>query len=262
MVKKKVNWILFCLLLASCDFSSRLQKEILSAQESISAHKYARAVSHYEEAVKLNPPNEAKVKILYQLGELNTVHLARHRTAIDYFKQIIKVSINPLWQVKAKERIAEINFTILKDYFMAKKAYQTLVSYKPELDDKEFYEFRMAVSSLNDGQYSEAHTLFKSMSANANHQFNTDAWYYKALCSMFQKKWERAEKDISRYLQLERRRDKIVQGRFILANILETQENLKAAYEMYYSILGEYPNTEVVKNRLDSLYQRRIARKR
>ena len=47
-----------------------------------------------------------------------------------------------------------------------------------------------------------------------------------------------------------------------MGNAYETMEELKKAYNIYYSILGEYPNNDVIKNRLNSLYKRRIARKR
>ena len=47
-----------------------------------------------------------------------------------------------------------------------------------------------------------------------------------------------------------------------MANSYESLENLKSAYNIYYSILGEYPNTEVIQNRLKGIYNRRIARKR
>ena len=65
-----------------------------------------------------------------------------------------------------------------------------------------------------------------------------------------------------KYISLEKRRDNIVQTKFLMGNAYETMEELKKAYNIYYSILGEYPNNDVIKNRLNSLYKRRIARKR
>ena len=47
-----------------------------------------------------------------------------------------------------------------------------------------------------------------------------------------------------------------------MANAYETMERLKKAYDLYYSLLGKYPNTEVIKNRLNAIYERKIARKR
>jgi hypothetical protein len=47
-----------------------------------------------------------------------------------------------------------------------------------------------------------------------------------------------------------------------MANAYETMENLSKAYSIYYSIQGEYPNTKVIQNRLNSVYQRKVAKKR
>ena len=47
-----------------------------------------------------------------------------------------------------------------------------------------------------------------------------------------------------------------------MANAYETMERLKEAYNIYYSIVGEYPNNEVIKARLNSIYERKVARKR
>ena len=61
---------------------------------------------------------------------------------------------------------------------------------------------------------------------------------------------------------LENRNDRIVKTKFLIANAYESAEKLKEAYNIYYSILGEYPNSEVIENRLKSLYERRVSRKR
>ena len=54
----------------SCDFSPRLHKKILEAQEYIKRQQYSKAISQYKEILKNNPPPDIKVKINYQLGEL------------------------------------------------------------------------------------------------------------------------------------------------------------------------------------------------
>jgi hypothetical protein len=64
------------------------------------------------------------------------------------------------------------------------------------------------------------------------------------------------------YIKRETRKDNVVQAKFVLANALENLEELKKAYNMYYSILSDYPNIDVIKNRLKSIYKRRVARKR
>jgi hypothetical protein len=65
-----------------------------------------------------------------------------------------------------------------------------------------------------------------------------------------------------KYLEVETRKDKKVEVRYLMANAYETIENLKEAYAIYYSLLGEYPNTQVIQNRLKAIYQRKVSRKR
>ena len=60
----------------------------------------------------------------------------------------------------------------------------------------------------------------------------------------------------------EYKKNKVIYAKFLLANTLESNEELKKAYNLYYSLLNEFPNTEVIKKRLSSIYNRRIARKR
>ena len=64
------------------------------------------------------------------------------------------------------------------------------------------------------------------------------------------------------YLKREKQKNKIVQVKFLIANAYESDEQLKNAYNIYYSLLGDYPNQEVLKSRLKSIYERRVARKR
>ena len=64
------------------------------------------------------------------------------------------------------------------------------------------------------------------------------------------------------YLKYEKNKDRIIEAKFMIANSYETKESLKEAYDIYYSILPEYPNPEVIKGRLKSLFTRRQARKR
>ena len=76
------------------------------------------------------------------------------------------------------------------------------------------------------------------------------------------KEWRQAISFWNQYITREKRKDFVIEAKFLMANAYETLEALKKAYNLYYSILGEYPNTEVIQSRLNAIYQRRIARKR
>jgi tetratricopeptide (TPR) repeat protein len=246
----------------SCDFTPPLNKEILQAQKYIIQQDYETAIIKYKQILSKNPPKEIKVKINFQLGDLYSIYLSKNDEALPFYKNIMKLSSDPLWLIKTQERMGEIYFSYLKDYEKAQTIYEKLSQFKPRLAKQDFYNFRYAISTFKNGQYTLAYKLFTEIKNKKNHEFRTRAIYYEGLIYFQEKKWDKAVEIWRKYLKLEPRRDNIVQTKFLMANAYETMEKLKVAYNLYYSILGEYPNTEVIKNRLKAIYDRRVARKR
>ncbi len=254
--------LLGSLFLAACDFSPRLYKEIFTAQQYIQQQKYSLALKKYEEILTQNPPVLVKIKVYYQMGELYSTYLANHRQGLEYFKKIKEVTEDPLWLVQAEEKMAEINFTYLKDFEQSMQSYTTLANFLPKLNKLDFYEFRLALSYQGQGRYAEAKKLLQQIAYRPGHEFHVAALYQLGLLSFENKQWKDAIKYWKEYNQQETRKDSIVATKFLMANAYETMEDLENAYNLYYSILGEYPNPEVVKNRLNAIYNRKVARKR
>ncbi len=252
----------FIVFATGCDFSSRLHKEILEAQSFISTQQYVKAAKKYQEILRLNPLGSVQVKIYYQLGELHSLHLGKNEESLKYYERIIELSENPLWLIKAEERIADIKFNFVKDYRGAIKSYNKLYRYIPTLGKQDFYHYRLGLSYLKDGQLKKAIKVFKVIAQNENHKYHVRSFFQLGLSNFYKKKWKNTIKYWTDYLRREKRKNNLVQTKFLLANAYETSEQLEKAYDAYYSILGEYPNTEVIKNRLKSLYKRRIARRR
>jgi tetratricopeptide (TPR) repeat protein len=248
--------------LFSCDFTPPLNKEILSAQSYIAKQDYQSAVNKYQKILEKNPPKDIQVKINYQLGDLYSIYLAENKKSVKYYEEIMKISDDPLWLVKTQERLGEINFTYLKDYRVSEEIYKKLSEFRPKLAKQDFYFFRYALSSYENDNPIKSLQLFKEIKRNKKHEYNTKSYYYEGLIYFELKQWDFAINSWNEYLKKENRKDNIVQAKFLMANAYETQEELKKAYNLYYSILGEYPNTEVIQNRLKAIYERRIARKR
>jgi hypothetical protein len=74
--------------------------------------------------------------------------------------------------------------------------------------------------------------------------------------------WKMAISVMNKFLKITKSYGRKYEGKFLIANSYENLEQLKKAYDIYYSILSEYPNTEVIKNKLNSIYVRKISRKR
>jgi len=250
------------LFLISCNFSPKLQQEILSAQDLISKGEYKNATGLYEKILTMNMGPELRVKILYQLADLYSIFLGDAQKGKKYYQKIFEVTSEVPNQIKALERIGELNFTYLKDYKDALATYDRLLKIAAPGTDLDFFEYRVALSHFNQGDYEGAHFDFEKISQNPSNNYNVISIYYLGMIHFRKSEWESAIKVWKKYLEIEKRRDKIIEVRFLMANAYETMENLKEAYAAYYSLLGEYPNTEVIQNRLKAVYLRKVSRKR
>lgn len=265
MFQKKIKLLALIFISAffiSCDFTPRLHKKILEAQEYIKQQKYSKAIAGYQEILKNNPPSDIKVKINYQLGELFSINLGKNREAIKYYDDIKNLTESPLWLVKSEERIAEISFTYLKDYKLSEKSYKLLVNFTPRLEKFDFYQFRLAQTYIKSNRYNHALKELLSIQKVKSHKYYIESYFQVGLLYFQKKENAEAIKNWKEYLKRETRKSHLVQTRFLMANAYESMEKLKQAYNLYYSILGEYPNTEVIQNRLNSIFNRRVSRKR
>jgi len=265
-VANKIRPLLFlvglAICMAFCDFTPRLHKDILAAQALVANQDYTTAIARYEEILGRNPADDIKVKIHYQIGELYSINLNENRKALEHYEKVKDFSEEPLWLVKAEERIGEINFTYVRDFYAASKAYQRLLAFNPKLTRYDFYEYRYALSELGLKNYELAEKILRAMEANPSHEYHIKSMYELGLCFFYQERWNDAIEAWRSYIKREKRTEHVVQAKFLMANAYETMEDLKAAYNLYYSILGKYPNTAVIKNRLEAIYARRVARKR
>jgi len=254
--------ILLLLLLISCDFSPKLHRDILNAQNLINEQKYIEATNLYEKILRGLPAGKVKIKVFYKLGDLYSIHQDKYKKGIYYYEKIVESSDDTLWIVKSQERIGDLNFTYLKDYKKASFYYKTLVDIIPKLTDFDFYQFRLGLSFVEMGQYEQALKIFNKIKLNPLHKYFVSSYYHVGLTHFKNKNWKAATETWREYIKREKRRDRVVRAKFLMANAYETMENLSKAYSIYYSILGEYPNTKVIQNRLNSVYQRKVAKKR
>ena len=248
--------------LVSCDFAPRINKTILKAQDLIKAQKIKEALEVYEDSLRSDLDTALRIKILYQSAELYSIYMGDQRKSLSYFHEIKQITANPVWLVKVEEKLGEIYFDFLKDYKSAINSYKSLVSFNPKLSKSDYYDFRLAQSYLNDSQFEQALASFEEIIKKSNHEYYLSSLYYSGLIHYLNRNYVRATDFFRDYIKRESRKDKVVQAKFLLASSYESVEDLQRAYSIYYSLLSEYPNTDVIRERLKSIYSRRIARKR
>lgn len=228
----------------------------------IREQRHEEAVLLYKRILKGSLTPDIKAKILFQLGKLYSLHFGKYKTAIGYFEEVKNTTEDPTLLVRSEENIGDIYFTFVKDYANSTKAYKKLADFKPHLPKHEFYQFRLALSYARSLENEKALSELKKIKQKEKHQYKERAIHHTALIYFHDKKYLMAVNEWKKYIKVEKRRDNVIQAKFLMANAYETMENLKTAYNLYYSILGEYPNVDVIKSRLDSIYHRRVARKR
>ncbi|MFZ4712914.1 MAG: tetratricopeptide repeat protein [Bacteriovoracaceae bacterium] len=246
----------------SCDFTSSLYKDIIKAQDLMSHGKYEEAVAKYEEILRHNPSPQIKVKIYFQLGEIYSLYLNDGYKAMNYYEKVSSTTNDRTWQIKVLEKEAEITFTMLKDYKSSSRIYRELYEIQPKLDNQDFFYFRLGVSLRKNNENTESIKIFSEILKNPLHPYYLQTYYELGLCYYFEQKWSQAIAEWMEYLKYEKNKDRIVETKFMIANSYETKEDLKEAYDIYYSILPDYPNRDVIKGRLKSLFTRRQASKR
>lgn len=254
--------VLLILILTGCGFSSGLYKDILLAQEYVVNQDFKKAAEVYEGILIKKPSLNIRIKINYQLGDIYSIYLNDYFKSIEHFNNIVEDSNEPSWQVKSLEKIGNIYFENLKDFEKARDIYFKLVNFIPALSNQEFYRFRYALSYFHQKDYNRSMAILKKIVASGQFSSTIQSYYYLGLAYFYKRQWENANNYWFEYLKRETRKDRIVQTKFLIANAYESSEKLKEAYNIYYSILGEYPNPDVIQSRLNSLYKRRVSRKR
>jgi tetratricopeptide (TPR) repeat protein len=258
----KIQFLILLLILTGCGFSSGQYQDILKAQELLEEQEYEKATIIYKNILQRKPSKTIQIKISFQLGEIYSIYLGEYEDSIHYFQEIIKESNEPLWQVKALEKIGHINFENIRDYKSSKIAYNKLIKFVPKLEKSNFYTYRKALSHFYLKEYKLAIKLFKELAKDEKNKLGIESYYYIGLTNFYIQNWDLAIQNFKKYLSLETHKTKIIKTKFMIANSYESSEKLKEAYNIYYSLLGEYPNPAVIKNRLNSLYKRRVSRKR
>lgn len=261
-IKKSSIVLILLLLLSSCDLTSGLYKEILDAQQLLKEQNFVKAVEKYKEILDKDPSKNIKIKIYLQLGDIYSIYLNDQDKSLNYYNKIIQEIDDPLRQAKVLEKIANINYEYKRDYKKAKSVYEVLVKFEPKLNNFDYYQYMQGMSEHNLNLFKSSIKTFDQIVENRRHKYFLDSYYYKGLSFYFMKDWKNAISTWKKYLRYEKRKLKQVETKFLLANAFETSEKLKEAYNTYYSILGDYPNSQVIRNRLKSLYERRVARKR
>jgi tetratricopeptide (TPR) repeat protein len=249
-------------LVLSCDFTPPINRKIIDAQNYITNQEYKKAAVLYEEILKNNLKRDLRIKLSFQLAELYSIYLGDYNKAVNYYIEAKELSDSTVWIIKIEEKLAEINFSYLKNYNESLKVFKRLVAFQPKLQSYDKYQFQIGMSYYFLRDYEKALEQFTLIQTNINNEYFINSFYQIGLIYYERREFSKALFVWSEYIKRETKKENIMQAKFLIANIYESTDNLKSAYDIYYSLLSDYPNTEIIQARLKSLYDRRVARRR
>jgi len=249
-----------CLILCSCDFSPYYLKYIEQGQNFLKNQRYVEAAQVYEKILMENPPKDISVRVNFQLGELYSIYLKDSDLALKHYKAIISIENDPTWLVKSKEKIANIYFSFLNNYNKSKISYKILLDFKPQLPNFEFYYFRYLKSIFNNKEYRLYQKIF-SKKINKSKYYN-EMYFLNSVIYFYQKEYSTCINKLKYYLTLDINPSERNTATLLMANSFESMEDLESAYNLFYKLKKTYPNTRLIDERLKSIYNRKVSRKR
>jgi tetratricopeptide (TPR) repeat protein len=254
-------FLILCAFLGGCDFSPKYLKLLKAAQEHVSVHEYDQAILAYEESAEV-APEEMKIKINYQLGRFYSTYQNNYEKAVAAFDYSSRLSDDPVIKARSLEELGEINFSFLRNYSEARKNYDQLIHFKPELSRIRFYEYRYALTYYHLKEWEKARALLKKISVDNDHEYFAQALYHLGRLEFENKNWSLAIDYMKSYIEKSKEQNEKINARFVMANSYENLNELIKAYNHYNSLLNDFPHPAIIKERMDAIYARRVAKKR
>ncbi|MCB9092939.1 MAG: hypothetical protein H6620_10315 [Halobacteriovoraceae bacterium] len=254
--------LIFCVALCfSCSRETKITRLILNAQEQTEEGKYKDALETYNEILNLKINSEIENRIIFQKAKLYHLYIQNFEQAKLQYKLILNLADKPFWQILGLEGIAKIELDHDKEYNSCFKHYQKLKSFLPKLELYDSYEnlaLECAFKSSSEKNLSDAG---ESILIIDHHPLLAKFRWYEGL-SLFNKGKYQESIDLwaKNLTQIEEPYKAKV--KFYMGLAYENLEQLEKAYKMFYSVLKTYPEPDAVQYKLESLYQRRVERKR
>lgn len=261
-MKSKIYFLSLLFIFVSCDFTTSIHRDILKAQEYFQDKDYKEAIRYYKSVSDKRIDNDLKIKVFYQLAEIYSNYEENYEVSLSYYQKILSYNPDLIWQVKVYEKIGEIYSLHLKNYSEAIETYEKLYAFRPPLENSDYYYYQIGMSYFHAKNFPKAIEVFEEIGLKNSHAYFSESLYQLGLINFYKKSWSEAIEKWKEYLLQEKDIRKIVNVKFLIANSYEMLEELKTAYNIYFSILSDYPNPKVIEKRLRSLYERRVSRKR
>ncbi len=235
----------------------RVKKIFASAERSWEEGDYQRAVELYQAVIDEDPGDPLSVRAQFQVGSTYHLFLQRDREAVQAFRDLIKKNPAGPWSLRAQELLGEIFEKRFEDYRQAIVEYQRLINLSGGGEEGDRAQLAVARCYFKMGDFDQARGEYeihlewypgsprrdRALAGAANSHYVVRAFqsairYYRQVIEVSDDPKLRAE------------------AGFGIASCLEEAGDLRGALAAFAKVRRDYPNPELVEQRLDRLRKR------
>ena len=201
--------------------------------------------------------NKTKVQIFIQLAQLYAFHLKDVFRAIELIDKAIILNKDPSRSIKLNEILGDIYFSNLRKFEKSKKIYKELIQVRPKLVNYTEYKFRYAESLFFLNELEESLIQFTELEESSGNFSNSKFKFRIALINYFLKKYELSIMGFKQIIDGNFAYSFKIKSAFYLAGLYDDLNELENSFKYYNLIKYDYPNTELIEKKINSIIKRK-----
>lgn len=235
----------------------RIKKVYTSAEKQWEAGDYLRAIELFQSVIDEDAADPMASEAQFRIGSTYYLFLKRDRDAIQAFRDLIKRDPLSPWSYRAQELLGEIFEKRLEDYRQAIVEYQRLINLAPEAPDVGRAQLAVARCYFKMGDFEQAREEYEIHLERYPESPRRDrALAGVANCHYVTRSFQQA---IQYYRLVMDGTDDVqlrAEAGYGIASSLEEAGDLEGAQEEFERIRGDYPNPELLEQRLTRIGER------
>lgn len=247
--------------LCGCNANSS-KNQFALAEQLFLEKKYDASIHEFDKIVQRDPQSEFGVKALQQIATIQQLYLNNADEALKTYRLLLKRSTDPNLTRETQLTIANLYFERFEDYEKAAENYLALYQAGPEDEEADQFLYRYGRSLFLKNHFDSAMKAYQTLREKfprSYYSLRAELEIANALSSS-----GKCKEAIKKYdeVRASSRKDLRIMATFETANCYEYLDDLDTAYDLLASIQADYPNPDVVSQKMQKIKRRKILRRR
>jgi TolA-binding protein len=259
---------------AGCSVNSA-KKHYVLAEKLWTDGKYSASVAEFEKVTARDPKGKLGLQALLRGATTQSLFLSEYPGALKKFRTFTETSDDPTMVWETQKQIGEILFSKLEAYDQAETHYQLLLQQHPDAPEAPEFMFRVGRSQFYQWHFDDAVKTDTELAR----KYPATPWGEKAALEIGRAYFTRGEQSpgdhgpgmeqyklateaYEKFIKSYPESPLVAEAKFGIANCLEEQDQLDAAYNSYEALKASYPSPNVIEIKLARIRERKAQRSR